>query len=272
MASPGYELREAMRALMDDIGGGFDDEEPSGTLVEQLRELYGSNAKIADAAGAPTAAQAAKEYRARHGRSIESWNALSAAQRRRWERAGGTPDRGLETYRNGLTLKAAGEPWTNRPSSAGEKRAQTQARTRRQSFLRNLQRYENGTRRPRTTTARLERLRSERLEQLEGSSTFAGLAARFVEEGVTVSRLSSVTITVSNDTRERTGISKVTFGGEARVPLPVSFIDAVRANTWPAAAAIFFDAWGQAYGIGFVDIDEIGNFELEVGNDPDAYG
>lgn len=212
---------------------GFDEEElddlDDEPIVEQLRDLYGSNAAVATAAGAPTSAEAAKIWRAKHPKAPRN--------------------------------------------SANEKKVRAAARTRRQSFLRNLQRYEAGTRRPRSQTERLERLRADKVrERREAGSSLGGLARVFQREGVTVSRLSTIVITVSSDTRERGGISKVTFGGVARVSIPDSFIDAVSSGTWANAGDIFFDCWGQAYGIGYVNVEEIGSFELEVGNDPGAYG
>lgn len=41
------------------------------------------------------------------GRSLESWNALTQGNRRRWIRAFGSEDAALEAYRNGLSLNAA---------------------------------------------------------------------------------------------------------------------------------------------------------------------
>ena len=43
----------------------------------------------------------------RKGRSLESWNALTQGNRRRWVRAFGSEDAALEAYRNGLSLNAA---------------------------------------------------------------------------------------------------------------------------------------------------------------------
>jgi len=43
----------------------------------------------------------------RKGRSVESWNALTQGNRRRWIRAFGTEDAALEAYRNGLSLTAS---------------------------------------------------------------------------------------------------------------------------------------------------------------------
>ena len=40
----------------------------------------------------------------RRGRSLESWNALTQGNRRRWIRAFGSEDAALEAYRNGLSL------------------------------------------------------------------------------------------------------------------------------------------------------------------------
>lgn len=44
----------------------------------------------------------------RRGRTLESWNALTSGNRRRWIRAyGGSEDAALEAYRNGESLNAA---------------------------------------------------------------------------------------------------------------------------------------------------------------------
>ena len=239
-------------------------------LIEQLRELYGSNQAVATAAGAPTAAAAGKAWRSSHGRSIESWNALSASQRRRWEKAGGSPDRGLESYRNGLSLKEAGEPWTGRkPVSVRERAASSGARRSRQTFLRNLQRYEDGTRSPGINRSRLERLRDEKLrERTTAGSSLGGLALVFRDEGVTVD---VDTVTMTYDGRERDSLPAVTFGGRARVPVPMSFVEAVRAGAWNQAAAIFWECWGDAYGA-FLDPEDVEGLELSIGNRPGAYG
>lgn len=232
MGSAASELRRAMQDVRDAEGFDEDDAEEvdeDDSLIEQLRDLYRSNAAIATAAGAPTADQAEREWRAKHPKA--------------------------------------------KPGSATAKKVRVDARKRRQTFLRNLQRYDNGTRRPRGTTGRLEALRDEKLrERLDIGASLAGLARVFQREGVTVSRLGRVTITVSTDTRERDRISKVTFGGIAHVGIPDDFAEAISAGDWTHAADVFFDCWGRAYGIGYVTIDEIDPFELEIGNDPDAYG
>ena len=43
----------------------------------------------------------------RTGRTVEQWNALTPGNRRRWIRAFGSEDAGLEAYRNGLSLTAS---------------------------------------------------------------------------------------------------------------------------------------------------------------------
>jgi hypothetical protein len=49
------------------------------------------------------------------GRSVESWNALTQGNRRRWIRAFGSEDAGLEAYRNGLSLNATQRGHANTP-------------------------------------------------------------------------------------------------------------------------------------------------------------
>ena len=43
----------------------------------------------------------------RTGRTVEQWNAITPGNRRRWIRAFGSEDAGLEAYRNGLSLTAS---------------------------------------------------------------------------------------------------------------------------------------------------------------------
>lgn len=212
MASPAYELRAAMRAMLETD----EFEPPTGPVVDQLRELYGSNQAIATEAGLPTAAQAVKAHRQRYPKARKT------------------------------TLE----------------RIRKDARRNRQSFLRNLQRYEDGTRRPKTMESRLEELRDRAVEEREALGSVAGIAARFVEEGVTVS--GSFEVTVSDDTRDRGRIPNVGI----RSFLDGRFVDAVSERNWDRAAELFFnDGWSRAYGIGRFGgiVDSVGGLELDFG-------
>lgn len=51
----------------------------------------------------------------RKSRSLESWNALTPGNRRRWIRAFGSEDAGLEAYRNGESLNPAQRGHANTP-------------------------------------------------------------------------------------------------------------------------------------------------------------
>lgn len=223
MASPGGELRRAMAEIQAEEEIEEDDLEDL-TLLEQLRELYGSNAGIADAAGAPTAAAAEAAWRARHPKAPRG--------------------------------------------SANAKKIRETARRRRQSFLRNLQRYDDGTRRPKTTTSRLEELRDNKLEERLGAATLAGLAQIFADDGVTV-RVEE--LTMNYDGRVRSRIPAVTFGGQARVALSQDFVDAVRSRDWSDAAAIFWAAHGTAYGA-YLDPSDVSGLSLAIGSGATAYG
>jgi hypothetical protein len=212
MASPEYELRMAMRAMLETE----EFERPTGSVLDQLRELYGSNQAIATEAGLPTAAQAVKAHRQRYPRARKT------------------------------TLE----------------RISRDARRNRQSFLRNLQRYEDGTRRPKTMESRLASLRDEGVEEREALGSLGGIAQRFVDEGVTVS--GSFEITVSDDTRDRGRISNVGI----RAFLDGRFVDAVAEKNWARAAGLFFnDGWSRAYGIGRFGgiVDSVSGLELDFG-------
>lgn len=82
MADPGSELRRGMRELVGSRPRVRDDSPPS---YAELRRYYGSNARIADAAGIPTGAQAAKAYRearTRPRKDVERRIAEGARRRR----------------------------------------------------------------------------------------------------------------------------------------------------------------------------------------------
>lgn len=72
------------RALEELLGEGvLADAEPPPYTYATLRELYGSNRAIADAAGFPTAAAVTKERRARYPRGRKEVTARKAAEARR---------------------------------------------------------------------------------------------------------------------------------------------------------------------------------------------
>ena len=208
MPSASSELRAAMRALRN--------EErplrlPAGTVVEQLRAMFGSNAAIVTALGIPTQAQAVRAHRARYPKARRT-----------------TVDR-----------------------------IATESRRRRQSALRNLQRYENGTRRPQATQRQLERLRDEEAGRRRQQG--AGLE----RDGVTFEG-GDLLVIVSSDERWRTGLPAVAFHPRT------GFSRAVDDENWERAAELFFDGWGQAYGIGYVTVPEAEGLALAVGMDPSA--
>lgn len=174
---------------------------------------------------------------------------------------------GLPTSAEAVAEWRARHPKAPKGSANARKIGQA-ARRDRQSFLRNLQRYEAGTRRPRATTARLERLRTSKLEERLAASTLAGLAQVFRDDGVTV-RVRE--LTMSYDGRIREHLPLVTFGGRARVPLPSEFVAAVRRGAWGEASGIFWACHGEAYGA-YMDPEDVDGLELEIGNNPAAYG
>jgi len=221
---PGTELRRAMEALLEG-GVALRHEPPPG--YAGLRELYGSNAAIADAAGLPTAGRAVAAYRARY-------------------------------------------PHARATSLA---RVSRDARRERQGFLRNLQRYQRGERRPDKIRPVLERLRRRGMDRLRrqgvefrDATSLAKLARVMVDRGVTIPAGWWGVIRVSDDERERTP------PGVAFYPL-ATFAVHVERGEWAVAAEDLFDAWGHAYGLGACDVLEVEDLELEAGLDPDAsYG
>ena len=136
------------------------------------------------------------------------------------------------------------------------------ARRRRQSFLRNLQRYADGSRHPRALTPLLNRLREEGIRRRELVTTLAGLARLMEELGVTVLGSSGFWVWVSRDYRYRDGLPDVPIDPE----LLEGFAALVDRGEWAEAAELFFDAWGQSYGIGHVEVDEVQYLELELGS------
>lgn len=203
MADPSSELHRAMRALVGHRVTVVSTRPPG---YQSLRELYGSNASIASAAGYETAAQA--------------------------RRAG---------------------------------RDAAVARRKRQTFLRNLQRYANGSRRPQRLKPLLDRLEDEEVRRRETFTSLVDLARGFRDDGVTVVHGASMTVMVSSDERERDRLPSVAFRASER------FVEAVERDDWTVAAAEFFDSWGLAYGIGYVSVEDVQILELEVGMRAGAY-
>jgi len=203
------------------LEGGVALREPPPPGYPGLRALYGSNAAIADAAGFPTAAEAARAHRERYPHARRS------------------------------TLARIG----------------VSARRERQGFLRNLQRYKDGSRRPRELVPLLDRLRREGMAryraeggQFRDAATLAELAKVLEARGVTVPQGWLVTLTVSSDVdrdREPPGVMFYP---------PAGFARSVAAGRWAAAAEDFFDAWGRAYGIGLgVEATKVDGLELVAG-------
>jgi hypothetical protein len=201
MPSAEHELRRAMRDLLE-AGVSLRRRPPPG--YAGLRELYGSNAAIADAAGLPTAAQAAAAHRARYPHA--------------------------------------------RPATLS--RIRIGARRERQSFLRNLQRYATGQRRPAAIRPLLERLRRAGMKRYEaGGGTFGDaatleeLARLLVARGATIPGNWEVLLLLSSDERWRQPAGVKFFP-------PRAFATAAAEGHWGDAADAFFSAWGDAYGIG----------------------
>lgn len=204
MPSPGGMLRQAMADL---LGHRITYTGPTTPGYQSLRELYGSNAAIASAAGYETAAEAKK---------------------------------------------------ANRDPAV--------ARRKRQSFLRNLQRYQDGTRTPKQMAPLLDQLEHDEIRRRGTFRTFAELAAAMHRLGVTVVAGAAMTIVVSSDERERYNLHAVAFWPS------MAFVHAVEATDWGLAAERFFEEWGRAYGIGrgviATDVDVL---ELHLGIEGGAY-
>lgn len=148
------------------------------------------------------------------------------------------------------------------------------ARRERQSFLRNLQRYARGERHPDELRPLLAKLRRRGMARLRregvefgGAVTLTTLARALVANGVTVPAGWWGLIAVSDDERERRPPGVMFYP-------PEDFATYVDEGAWAQAAAVFFDAWGQAYGVGFVDVLDAEELELVAGLAPNlaSYG
>lgn len=173
---------------------------------------------------------------------------------------------GIPTAAQAISRHRARYPHARKTTLA---RIGADARRRRQSFLRNLQRYGTGSRRPRELVPLINRLRGQEVRrraalrrELERRSTLAGLAGLFEEVGVTVLGTAGFWVWVSRDYRYRSGLPDVPIEPE----MLEGFAALVARSAWEEAAAMFFEAWGQSYGIGFVTVDDVEVLELEVGS------
>lgn len=164
---------------------------------------------------------------------------------------------------NAGIASAAGFPTAAAALLAG--RDPNTARRQRQSFLRNLQRYERG-RTPRGQEPRLGEIEQQERTKRRMISSLGQLARTMVESGATVRSGATLTIAVSQDVRERSGLPSVA------VHPPEGFIDAVDNGRWSVAADLFFSAWGAGYGIGYVLVLDAEDLSIALGIQADAYG
>ena len=125
-------------------------------------------------------------------------------------------------------------------------RIRLEARRRRGSLMRNLQRYKRPARG--AQSRRLEQLRAKLPPP--GRQTAATVAQLMVEQGATLFLGYNLLVQISDDERWRTNLPRQTFTPGS------GFAVAARAGDWTRAAAAFFEAWGLAYGMGYVTVLE----------------
>ena len=117
------------------------------------------------------------------------------------------------------------------------------ARKARQSFLRTLQRYATGQiGAPVKLAPLLTSLGKKEVERRRNIKDIDAVAGVMTTTGVTVTYVHGE-FTVSSDTRERE-IKRHVF-----MVLPTSFLVAVRDRRWSNALEIFWDVYGEEYGI-----------------------
>lgn len=257
MPSPGVALYWAMSELLGTSYVATETPAPAPGY-RGLVELYGSNANIAAAAGYPTAGEVTRPWRARR----------REARTRR------------QMYSLARELEIPGRSRMGRAEleAAVEGRIAQMGRTahrRRASFMRELQRYATGQRRPGgsldPTLGRLRRAGIRRQERRRRvvAETLGDVARAMRDRGATAT---IYVVVMAYDGRERSGLPPCTFGGRARTPVPESFVAAVEATDWDAAAEIFWaEMWGPAYGVPGWEAEEVDGLGLTLGNQPGAY-
>lgn len=143
------------------------------------------------------------------------------------------------------------------------KRVRDKARRERASFLRNLQRYRQGSTPGPRIAPLLERVRTREIERRHVSSLF-DLMAIVAREGWTVR--GGVTFRSGYDDRERDIHVAVAW-------VPSSYLrDSIVRRDWDSAGEQFFYEYGQAYGVpGGFSAEDVGDLEIEVGMAANAY-
>lgn len=124
------------------------------------------------------------------------------------------------------------------------------ARRARQSFLRTLQRYATGEiAAPVKLAPLLTSLGKKEIERRRNVKDVDAVAGMMTTNGVTVTYVHGE-FTVSSDRRERE-ITRNVY-----MVLPTSFLIAVRDRRWKNALEIFWDVYGESYGIA-LSVDEL---------------
>lgn len=129
----------------------------------------------------------------------------------------------------------------------------TEARRRRQSFLRNLQRWADGSRHPDAASRRLlkrvGRREERRRARMASLQTVLDTARA---EGVTTQPGLALLIRISSDERWREDLGAVTLD-----TLEQTYAAAV-ADDWPGAADAFFAGWVRGWGVRSAMVLEVG--------------
>lgn len=138
-------------------------------------------------------------------------------------------------------------------------RVRSDARRRRSSFLRDLERYQRGTQKP--------GLKRQMLFQklADATRSIRNVAQAFYDLGVTLTQLTEITYVISNREVTQHNVHPVAFRARP------DFVDAVQHDDWQAAADSFWTSWGFTYIGDFVFVQDVEGLELDFGIAAGAY-
>jgi hypothetical protein len=157
---------------------------------------------------------------------------------------------------------AAGHPTARAVARSRSRKDPAAARRERQSFLRNLQRWADGSRSPDAASRRLLKRVGRREERKRRRmASMATVLATARAQGVTTQRPLALRLVVSSDDRWRYGLPAVHLE-----PLERTYA-AAAAGDWDEAAFEFFRGWVAGYGIPSAAVLEVGG-EDDDGDEP----
>jgi hypothetical protein len=147
-----------------------------------------------------------------------------------------------------------------RPQVTARKAAE--AKRARGSFLRALQRYARGQPLPAGRVDLIERLRDEKLAEIDSERTMAGVEGLIGERRHLTVFGGALHFYDTYDGRERGPFPDVQFD------ISEELADLIEAEEWARAGKLFFVEWGRAYGRGVYgfDVEDVEGLEIEVGD------